>query len=480
MKMNGFGAAFFVAFCVVLHSVGHACPFFVEFFPDPKDVPDAEGEFVEIRLEGEVDSLQVQMDEKSPLNFKHLKGKRLVLVHDSLYCPKVRDVSCGVLGSISLPNSRESVWRLRSENCIDSILLPSPKPGFSLQRVRLTDKWEFAVPSLGRANPSFEDDVGDCGIGKIEREGPDSDSTWQYTLFLSGCDSSRLFLEWIDLKENVSSRESVSVYGFYRWNSSSSDLWVRGQLPEDDAPLNDSLDTLLLDHGFGFPLAISEIHHCPQEPEPEWVEIYNNSATKLPLSKFHFCNRGGVWNAKGTTNADSLEPHESFILSKDTTALREILGFKDVHLVQESFGYLNNTSGCLSVCQGGTVVDSVCWDKKTVNCPAGFNPMTQKAEYTPGFIRTSKGNGAESPFYFRLSSRILRQGGNPLRVYVEGESSVKIRLLDSAGRERWRENIPPAFNGWMTVPIEGLSIGVSYVSLSAGKFENSVGILVRP
>ena len=28
-----------------------ACPYFVEFLPDPVDVPDKEGEFVEIRLD---------------------------------------------------------------------------------------------------------------------------------------------------------------------------------------------------------------------------------------------------------------------------------------------------------------------------------------------------------------------------------------------------------------------------------------------
>ena len=67
-----------------------ACPMFVEFFPDPTEVPDNEGEFVEIRLDDfRADSLYVSFDQKAPLAFPFPRSaNRMVLVHDSTLCPK--------------------------------------------------------------------------------------------------------------------------------------------------------------------------------------------------------------------------------------------------------------------------------------------------------------------------------------------------------------------------------------------------------
>lgn len=66
MKNLGFGAAVLAVLCFLCFGLGSAlaCPRFVEFFSDPKDVPDQEGEFVEIRLDDcGAESLWVQMDE---------------------------------------------------------------------------------------------------------------------------------------------------------------------------------------------------------------------------------------------------------------------------------------------------------------------------------------------------------------------------------------------------------------------------------
>lgn len=93
----------------------YACPLFVEFFADPIDVPDVEGEYVEIRLDelsaemSKPDTLWVQFESKTPLAFAYPAGERLVLVHDSVQCPVAADASCGLLKNLSLPNSRESV-----------------------------------------------------------------------------------------------------------------------------------------------------------------------------------------------------------------------------------------------------------------------------------------------------------------------------------------------------------------------------------
>ena len=100
-----------------------ACPYFVEFFPDPVDVPDKEGEFVEIRLDSAfaADSLEFFVDGKAAFAVPYPEGERLVLVHDSAYCPSGGGVACAVT-AVSLPNSRECAWKLRAGTCADSAL----------------------------------------------------------------------------------------------------------------------------------------------------------------------------------------------------------------------------------------------------------------------------------------------------------------------------------------------------------------------
>ena len=382
----------------------YACPQFVEFYSDPVDVPDQEGEFIEIRLSDpseevafRAESLLVQFESKTPLRFEFPQGNRLLLVHDSAYCPGA-GVACGLLGTVSLPNSRESSWLLEAGTCRDSVVLPKPKPGKSLQRVKETEEWVVSDPT-----PGMPDVYNEFGIA-----------------------------------------------------------------PEND--LTVSLPSL----------RITEIHHCPAEPEPEWVEVYNGGAVEQPLSKFHFCGRGGVWGSL----RDSIAPYESVLFSRDTLLLREFIGFRDVRLVQVSMGYLNNTAGSLAICLGDMVVDSASWDKNTVKCPFGFNPQTFRSENTPGFQGVQKLTNvsrSEFPFEWKLSSRVVRRGGAPLRVYVVSESPVQVRLLDSTGRPEWKRTLPAQSNAWWEIPLVHLSkVGVAYVELSSGKFEKRIGILLRP
>ena len=381
----------------------YACPKFVEFFADPVDVSDQEGEFVEIRLhepdeflQDYPDSLTVQFENKAPLRLAYPDGERLVLVHDSLLCPPLDGVSCGLLGTLSLPNSRESVWKLSAGTCLDSALLPKPKPGKSLQRIKETDSWTVAEPTIGEANPYDE-------YGIV----PDS----------KGADSQ-------------------------------------------------------------FQLIFSEIHHCPSEPEPEWVEVYNASMNSVALRDFSFCGKKKNWSE---SVRDSMAPFESVILTRDSALLREFLGFRDVRILQYPMGFLNNGAGSISICKGNLVVDSVSWDKNTVQCPAGFNPVTGRSENTPGFQGRSDKKNVQAPFTYKLSSRVVRLRKTPLRVYVESDYPVSLKLLDSAGRPQWKSEIPSQSNAWWNIPLDSLThTGVVYLSLSLGRFEKRIGILVRP
>lgn len=456
-----------------LASAAFACPMFVEFFPDPVLVSDQEGEYVEIRLDDfSSDSLYVAFEEKPPLAFAYPLGSRFVLVHDSAQCPDIPKVSCGLLGSLSMPNSRESYWRLWAGSCSDSVFLSKPKAGKAFQRVRETDKWGLTEGSFGLADAEHEVGIADCGIGGFKAS--PEDGFWKLSGWLGGCDSATLHVETLNLQKLGGwKRDSVTVSGMFRLDVPGEAAWVRLHLPSDEAPSNDSLDTLLLRRSAS-PLVISEVHHCPLEPEPEWLEIYNGSRYALPLSRVRLLGRGGLL-------ADSIRPYESVLLTRDSLALRTTLGFDDTRIFQQNFGYLNNTNGFLLLAVDSAVVDSVFWDKGTAKCPAGFNPHTNVVENTPGFQGQASQKVLDTPVRYTLSTRVVRKKGGALRIRVESESAVSLKLLDSARQQVWSMVVPSESSLWWEVPArEKIAVGVGYVSLSVGEYASVAGFVVRP
>lgn len=412
--MNNYGVV--PAVSLALFSWALSCPVFTEFYPDPKDVSDQEGEYVEIRMDDfRAESLYVQFESKAVMAFAWPEAERFVLVHDTAKCtaealqdasqdlsqelPRA-SVACGSLGKISLPNSRESVWKVWAGTCNDSVTVPRPKPGKVIQRVGLTDKWEFVDAS------------------KVVPESPDA-----------------------------------------------ADSLLKGVMAG------------------GSPLRVTEVHHCPEEPMPEWVELYNSSEYPLPLESFRFCDRGGALGMSG----DSIRPYQAVLVSKDTSSLRTALNIPDIRMIQVSLGFLNNTEGMLRLCYRDSVIDSVYWKKGTVSCPSGFNPLSMRREFTPGYLSKNArnvslvGDAAKTPVEYKLSSRVVSKKGAPLRVLVESEYNVTLSLLDSAGRRVWKSVVSALSNEWVKVPVqEYLGIGAAYVSLSVGEYEDVVGILVRP
>ena len=404
------------AVCLALFSWALSCPVLTEFYPDPKDVSDQEGEYVEIRMDDfRAESLYVQFESKAVMAFAWPEAERFVLVHDTAKCtaealqgasqdlsqelPRA-SVACGSLGKISLPNSRESVWKVWAGTCNDSVTVPRPKPGKVIQRVGLTDKWEFVDAS------------------KVVPESPDA-----------------------------------------------ADSLLKGVMAGVS------------------PLRVTEVHHCPEEPMPEWVELYNSSEYPLPLESFRFCDRGGALGMSG----DSIRPYQAVLVSKDTSSLRTALNIPDIRMIQVSLGFLNNTEGMLRLCYRDSVIDSVYWKKGTVSCPSGFNPLSMRREFTPGYLSKNArnvslvGDAAKTPVEYKLSSRVVSKKGAPLRVLVESEYNVTLSLLDSAGRRVWKSVVSALSNEWVKVPVqEYLGIGAAYVSLSVGEYEDVVGILVRP
>lgn len=457
-----------------------ACPLLVEVFPDPTDVPDQDGEFVEVRLDGtfRADTLALFMDGKAAIRIPYPEGNRLVLVHDSAFCPVRENVACAVFKE-SLPNSRESIWRLEAGSCMDSVLVPASKAGKAYQRRSETDDWEFTAATPGFANAGYEQGIADCGVG-IMRVVPEETSAevvnFRVEGYLEGCDSARVYIGWQDLSAGTGTSDSLAVSGNFDFEiASRGSVHLHVSLPEDEYPLNNEIDTLLVVPGKS-PLVISEVHHCPQEPVPEWVEVFNASRVAVPLSQVRLCGRGGALGGSG----DSILPLQAILLTRDSLELRTQVGFPDVRIVQVALGYLNNTGGSLALCYGGQVIDSVVWDKGTAVCPAGFSPLSGSSENTPGFVRKA-GDKTEAPFTVTFSSRVVRARGVPLRVRVEGEGEVQVRLLDSASREVWNAVVQASSPQWMDVPVQRLgSRGVNYVAARQGDYEKVVGIVLRP
>ena len=449
-----------------------------EVFSDPTEVDDQRGEFVEIRLDSLVlaDTLIVQLDDRSPLKFHYSAGKRLLLSHGKNLCPDIPGLVCGDLEKLSLPNSRETRWRVLAGSCMDSVVLEKPKPGKSFQRIAMGDRWDFAMPTPGYGNPLYELDLENCGFSLVEYEF--KVDHWRVSGKIRGCKKSRLAYNYVDVfRGNSWDGDSLPVGENFSFDLQvDNPVMLQMALPDDEIPFDNNVDTLLAVPG-NSPLFLTEVHHCPQEPEPEWVEVSNGSKISFPLSKIRLCGKGGFWG----TDGDSIAPYQSMLVSRDTSALREFLGFRDARLVQASIGFLSNASGSLTLCYGDNPIDSIGWDKSTVDCPKGFNPRTGRAENTPGFRSGRGGEKTGDPLRFRLSSRILRRRGEPLQVKVESEQEVVIGLLDSAGRQVWKRKAPALSNTWWKVPVqEYAGVGAAYVKFSSGSFERVVGIVVRP
>ncbi len=124
------------------------CPYFKEFFPDPVDVPDNEGEYLSIKWESSVvpwDSIYLQMEESRvfavyvpPDSF----FTELILHRGAPEaCPVKSGSFCLPLTGSALPNSRASVWNLSAGICRDTAYLPVPKAGMVVRRVG-SGEWE--------------------------------------------------------------------------------------------------------------------------------------------------------------------------------------------------------------------------------------------------------------------------------------------------------------------------------------------------
>ena len=140
------------------------CPYFNEFFPDPVDVPDNEGEYLSIKWESSVvpwDSIYLQMEESRvfavyvpPDSF----FTELILHRGAPEaCPVRSGLFCLPLIGSALPNSRASIWNLSAGICRDTAYLPVPKAGMVIRRAE-DGGWVMEKENNGNQNSAITAD----------------------------------------------------------------------------------------------------------------------------------------------------------------------------------------------------------------------------------------------------------------------------------------------------------------------------------
>lgn len=468
-----------------------ACPRFVEILPDPSDVEDSRGEFVEIRLPHAPwrDPLSVFQEGKQVWTGNIPEtADRILLIRDTSLCPELPNLLCERLSGAALPNTKKARWKLESGTCGDAADLPVPKAGFSFSRSDSAfDAWSFSSPSPGYPDGNFESGVNDCRL-RIDTL-VYAASGWKGEWTLSGCDSATVrasFLSLNSLSETEFS-ETLTRNARTRFDTrlSAKAIEIRAFWPPDDVPGNDSLDTLAALPG-NFPIRISEVHPCPEEGVPEWFEIYNEGSREIPLGKMNLCGN------RDTKFPDAkMKSRESIVLTRDSGSMRSFVGNDDVVILPLPFHYLKNASDSLYLCHGSIRVDSVFWGKSLrirTQCPAGFSTATGRSENSPGFQTPgslAKDASAELPFQVEWNARVFSRGNraNPLMIRVRSDADFLVELISGKGDLLWKGRFPADAGGnrWIEVPLlEKGFPGPNFLRVSLKSFEKRIGVILRP
>lgn len=393
------------------------CPIFTEFLPDPQASSDVLGEYLEIAWEGASaswDTLRIQFEDAPPQTWPRPRsaGHRLLLHRNApLSCPAWNGLYCDRLTTSAMPNGRSVRWTLAAGMCRDTADLPLPGSGFALQRSGpAPGAWSKSLRSAppektgtpGLPDPDFETGLDDCA--SWVRNALWSKGAWRITLEAEGCEerSVQVSARFTDGTPDMSWNLALTGGGYaLPALPREASLWLRLVTPMDDNPANDTLDTLLVLPAAP-PLRITETAPCPEEPWPEWFEISNTGSIPFPLTGLSDCDGHVI-----QTNTDSLYPGTSLLLGRDSAALRDWLGYPDVHIAQVAVGTLRNGGDTLRLCWKDVLLDSMIWGTATgvvPDCPQTLTPANAPPRASPGYtVRTR----TSPPRLFETNTRIL-------------------------------------------------------------------------
>ncbi|MDR3001200.1 MAG: hypothetical protein LBU89_08050 [Fibromonadaceae bacterium] len=230
-----------------------------------------------------------------------------------------------------------------------------------------------------------------------------------------------------------------------------------------------SLDSLISFYG-EIPLYISEVAPCPQEGIPEWFEVTNRTVLSFPLDGISDCKRAPI------KTTDSIKGRSSILITKDSTDLRAFLQTGEIPIYQIPIATLRNSSDTLRLCYNGIKLDSVMWGK-AVNRPIKC-PSTESI--SPGFVPR-----VSNQKVLQLSERILVRSkkGSMLRVRINSEIPVELRLIDRAGVGIVRKTIgvQDLNSSWITIPEwRRCQNGPCFIILQGEGINETAAFIVRP
>lgn len=234
-----------------------------------------------------------------------------------------------------------------------------------------------------------------------------NDAAFNLLLYESNSAGEKLnLIETVNI-ENLSAGNSASIEFNYKITSFTGERFfiTEAYYPEDQDSSNNS--SLLFISSAAAPLSIivNEIMFNPQDDEPEWIEIYNNSENSINLRDWQISDVITTpAYATITTENYYVEPGKFVVLSKDS-------GIYEYHpnlsegVILLNFAILNNTEdGVVIYNRFGETIDSVFYSnqfsKKTGHSieriwydgsstdPANWDYSISPERSTPGFINS--------------------------------------------------------------------------------------------
>ena len=436
-----------------------ACPFFAEVYPDPTELPDAQGEFVEIlETQDSQDTLFLAIDSTPLASPRVISPGRLVLCPmDSLRIFPEYPVPCTPLRT-TLPNSRPLQLTLAQGICRDTAWLEAASPGKSWLRSNLgtdSSRWVLASPSPGFALPNMEPNVRNESI-HLDSARWDGEH-WRVWITDSGSGAQQILVRWESMDEKLailqdSSRnpfptEWQSPLGFGPWQ------WISLTLQGDDYPMDNQVKALLSPPGEPL-LQITEIAAEPPANIPEWFEIKNTSPYPLHTSD--------ISNCSVMSNMDSTEmlaPGDIALITDSRAELLQAIPALGRTVTLESTHALSlrNSSDTVHLCWRNFAVDSLFWNSA--------KPLGNSQKYSPGWV-TASSSQMQTPM---LEARVLSisHKAMPLRLRIPpSKESWDLHIFDRHGKERvqqrnlpeglWEWQVPSSFpKGPLTIVLKG-------------------------
>lgn len=463
------------------------CPMFTEAMADPSAWSDSEGEYLEIAWHSPLpphDSIVFRVDdEPRPVLYTDSlpNAERLLLHRDSVPCPAFTGLRCDKLTWPAMANSKTVRYTLAVGICRDTADIPPSSAGVAWQRSgEVASAWTKSTiahapektGSPGFADPEFEAIATDCPL--ILQTATASARGWSLQFQPANCLDRDYNFHIHDYSGNSSLDTILTTDGSAKqlfWNvSGAAFLRWYGDRP-DGYPVNDTLDTLLLDFLYApSPLRITEVMAAPTEPMPEWIEITNQSLRAFPLWQIGMCGK----SSGPFSISDSLAPGASLLATRDSNALRLALGTSAPRISQWSMDYLRNTADTVWLCRGPQKLDSIVWPN----------------ELAPGDARSTPGWQPRAPAKatpnLRLSLRAIAQTApaHALHFQWKNNNGCRWTLLDGNWQAVASGTCEPDPDGVSWQPLNAwkrLQPGVAFLNVRDGEgHETMASFVVYP